>query len=100
MPPLHPVPGAAATLAREMEADRRAAALSARAQLLLWPKTRGDWCRIARSCSSLLPSSTGAALLGRDEPSVSAARPSALKARMALRAVWRAQRKPAAIARG
>jgi hypothetical protein len=38
--------------------------------------------------------------LGRDEPAVSAVRPLALKARIALRTVWRAQHKPAAIARG
>ena len=67
---------------------------------LAWPKARGAWCRIARSRSSLAPSSTGAALLGRDEPAVNAAKPLALKARIALRTVWRAQPKPAAIARG
>jgi hypothetical protein len=38
--------------------------------------------------------------LGRDAPSVSAAKPRAWKARMALRTVWRAQPKPAATARG
>jgi hypothetical protein len=64
------------------------------------PKARGDWCKSARSCSSLAPFRTGAALLGRDDPALRAARPVRLKAWMALRTVWAAQHKPRAISRG
>src|SRR5689334_6053385 len=68
--------------------------------LLAWPKARGGWCRIARSRSRSASPGTGAALLGRDEPAVRAARPPASKARMPLRTVCVAQRRSRAIARG
>ena len=68
--------------------------------LLAWPKARGGWCRIARSRSSSASPRTGAALLGRDEPAVRAARPPALKARTPLRTVCMAQRSSRAIVRG
>ena len=56
-------------------------------RLVEWPKSRGLRCKSARKCSALGASKAAWVVWGRDEPGVSAANPSRLKAWMALRTV-------------
>ena len=71
------------------------------------PKVRGERCKSARSCWRLSASSSGRALLGREDWRCKQATPRAAKARRTLRTVWSVQptcwaiwgaRRPAALA--
>jgi len=65
-----------------------------------WPNCRGDWCSKARTCSHVAASSSGLAVLGRDDFCSRQPQPSASKARIPLRTVWSVQPRWRAIWRG
>jgi hypothetical protein len=64
------------------------------------PKCRGEWCSKARTCSHLASSSSGLAVLGRDDFCSRQPKPSVAKARSTLRTVWSVQPSWRAIWRG
>ena len=64
------------------------------------PKCRGEWCSKARTCSHLASSSSGLAVLGRDDFCSRQPKPSVAKARITLRTVWSVQPSWRAIWRG
>jgi hypothetical protein len=56
-----------------------------------WPNCQGAWCSKARTCSHLASSSSGLAVLGRDDFCSRQPKPSVAKARITLRTVWSVQ---------
>jgi hypothetical protein len=64
------------------------------------PNCRGEWCSKARTCSHLTSSSSGLAVLGRDDFCSRQPKPSVSKARITLRTVWSVQPSWRAIWRG